>query len=103
MAPQFSRLVRFKSSDGQTYYGEVGDDWDADLKGKQVKVFTGLDPWDSSFKLSDKSATISEVLSPLEKVPIILGIGLNYRAHAVEAGFQIPTFPVVFTKYPGAF
>ncbi|KAH0837094.1 hypothetical protein AYO21_04554 [Fonsecaea monophora] len=99
MAAKFERLVRFKAADGQIYYGEAGSDWDSDLKGREVQIFSGLDPFDSNFKLLDKKAVISEVLSPLEKVPLTIGIGLNYRKHAEEANFPIPTFPVVFTKY----
>ena len=33
-----------------------------------------------------ESLTFSQVLSPLETVPIVLGVGLNYRKHAEEAG-----------------
>ena len=61
MAAKFERLVRFRASDGQVYYGEAGSEWEADLKGKEVQVFSGADPFDGSFKLSDKKATISEV------------------------------------------
>ncbi|OQU95239.1 hypothetical protein CLAIMM_01475 [Cladophialophora immunda] len=100
MTTKFQRLVRFRASDGQIYYGEAGSDWESDLKGREVHIFSGADPFDSSFRLSEKKAVISEVLCPLDKVPIVLGIGLNYRKHAEEAGFPIPTFPVVFTKYP---
>lgn len=38
----------------------------------------------------------SPVLHPRK----ILGIGLNYRAHAEETGMEIPEYPVVFTKQP---
>jgi len=99
MAPSFERLVRFRASDGQIYYGEAGSEWQSDLKGKEVQLFSGSDPFDSNFQLSDKKATVSEVLSPLESVPLVLGVGLNYRKHAEEAGFAIPTFPVIFAKY----
>ncbi|MEM7348380.1 MAG: fumarylacetoacetate hydrolase family protein [Chloroflexota bacterium] len=30
----------------------------------------------------------------------VFGIGLNYRAHAAEAGLDIPDAPMVFTKFP---
>jgi len=33
----------------------------------------------------------------------VFGIGLNYRDHAVEAGFAIPEEPTVFTKYVSSF
>ena len=61
MSQAFSRLVRFKATDGQTYYGEAGADWESELKGRTVQVFTGLDPWEKQFQLSDKTAVISEV------------------------------------------
>lgn len=57
----FTRLVRFKASDGQIYYGEAGSEWEADLKGKSIPVFTGLDPWSDEFQLSGNSAVVSEV------------------------------------------
>ncbi|KAK4942971.1 hypothetical protein LTR10_017355 [Elasticomyces elasticus] len=95
----FTRLVRFTTSDGTTHYGEAGSDWQKDLRGQTVDTFQGTDPWDPDFSLSGKKAEISEVLCPLPSVPVTLGIGLNYRKHAEEAGFAIPNFPVVFTKY----
>ncbi|KAJ9609991.1 hypothetical protein H2200_006321 [Cladophialophora chaetospira] len=85
MVSSFKRLVRFRASDGQIHYGEAGSEWQSDLKGREVPLFSGSDPFDSNFQLTDKKATISEVLSPLEAVPIVLGIGLNYRKHAEEA------------------
>lgn len=30
----------------------------------------------------------------------VFGIGLNYRAHAAEAGLELPVQPMVFTKFP---
>jgi 2-keto-4-pentenoate hydratase/2-oxohepta-3-ene-1,7-dioic acid hydratase in catechol pathway len=30
----------------------------------------------------------------------VFGIGLNYRAHAAEAGLDLPKQPLVFTKFP---
>ncbi|KAJ3082793.1 hypothetical protein HK102_001458 [Quaeritorhiza haematococci] len=38
------------------------------------------------------------ILSPLEKVPIFLGIGLNYAAHAAELKATPPANPILFTK-----
>jgi 2,4-didehydro-3-deoxy-L-rhamnonate hydrolase len=36
--------------------------------------------------------------APVSGIRQFLAIGLNYRQHAVEAGLEIPTEPVVFTK-----
>ena len=39
---------------------------------------------------------------PIGRPHQILGIGLNYRDHAVEAGMPIPDEPIVFTKAPNS-
>jgi 2-keto-4-pentenoate hydratase/2-oxohepta-3-ene-1,7-dioic acid hydratase in catechol pathway len=36
--------------------------------------------------------------APIGRVPKFLGIGLNYRDHAVETGMPIPEAPIVFAK-----
>lgn len=86
MTTTFLRLVRFADAKGQIHYGEAGEDWKSELKGREVRVFKGTNPWDADFKLSENKAIISEVLCPLERVPNVLAIGLNYRAHFEEAG-----------------
>ena len=41
-----------------------------------------------------------DVLGPVTPAPRqVFAVGLNYRAHAEESGFALPTEPVVFTKY----
>ena len=40
-------------------------------------------------------------LAPIVPTTII-GIGLNYRRHAAEIGAEIPEYPIVFLKFPGA-
>ncbi len=37
---------------------------------------------------------------PVPRPSKVFGIGLNYRAHAEEAGLDIPEHPMVFTKFP---
>lgn len=61
-----------------------------------MEVYEGSEPWD--LKSSGKKAEIAEVLCPLAAVPIMYGIGLNYKAHIAEAGFPTPDTPTVFTK-----
>ena len=36
--------------------------------------------------------------SPIAGIRQFLGVGLNYRQHAIEAGMAIPTEPIVFSK-----
>lgn len=43
----------------------------------------------SAARPRQKTLTHSQVLCPLETVPLIIGIGLNYRGHAVEAGVRL--------------
>ncbi|GFE75734.1 fumarylacetoacetate hydrolase family protein [Novosphingobium aerophilum] len=40
-----------------------------------------------------------EFLPPLIKAPKILCLGLNYKDHAAEGGFQVPEFPTVFGRF----
>jgi len=39
---------------------------------------------------------------PVPRPGQIFAIGLNYKAHAAEAGLELPENPMVFTKFPAA-
>lgn len=39
------------------------------------------------------------LLAPIARPGKIIGIGLNYRDHALETGQDIPTYPTVFAKF----
>jgi 2-keto-4-pentenoate hydratase/2-oxohepta-3-ene-1,7-dioic acid hydratase in catechol pathway len=43
----------------------------------------------------------AELLAPY-RPPTLLGVGLNYRAHAAETGKALPRQPLLFAKLPGA-
>ncbi|MCK5311230.1 MAG: fumarylacetoacetate hydrolase family protein [Desulfobacteraceae bacterium] len=49
-----------------------------------------------SIRLLDKEGKILSI------PPAVFCIGLNYRMHAEETGFEIPQYPVVFMKNPAA-
>ncbi len=60
-------------------------------------------------KASAAAASDSAVLVPNAtlRAPIpdpqkIVCIGLNYRDHAIESGAEIPSEPIVFSKFPSA-
>ena len=55
----------------------------------------------SDFKITDKEYPLQDlkILLPTEPEKIIL-VGLNYRDHAEELGFDIPDEPVIFMKPP---
>jgi len=54
------------------------------------------DPF-ASYELANGPADVGALLSPVSPTSII-GIGLNYRRHAEEAGMAIPEYPIVFFK-----
>ncbi|KAF9888887.1 hypothetical protein FE257_008257 [Aspergillus nanangensis] len=98
MSPSFQRLVRFRDTQGKVHYGEAPEN--KELVGTQVTIYTGDDPWD--LRPSTQTAKIVEVLCPLPSVPIMYGIGMNYKGHIEEVKFPVPQHPVIFTKPPDA-
>jgi 2,4-didehydro-3-deoxy-L-rhamnonate hydrolase len=48
------------------------------------------------------SVTPTAFDAPSPRARQIFGIGLNYRAHAVETGAPIPDSPLTFTKFPSS-
>jgi 2-keto-4-pentenoate hydratase/2-oxohepta-3-ene-1,7-dioic acid hydratase in catechol pathway len=80
----FQRLVRFKASDGQVYFGEAPEGSSL-LIGQKSKIYSS-NPLEEGASLCGDEKEITEVLSPLPTVPIFYGIGLNYRQHAAEGG-----------------
>jgi hypothetical protein len=65
-APTFDRLIRFKTSAGTTFFGEVGFDNDKlltrqQLVGREVLVYDGKAPWDEGFRLSDRKESMAKV------------------------------------------
>ncbi|KEF57079.1 uncharacterized protein A1O9_07269 [Exophiala aquamarina CBS 119918] len=94
-------FIRFADSDGTENYGEVSQQQLAcDLRGVSVPILEGT-PW-TGFKRLDQQKTVCQVLCPLEKTPLIICIGLNYKQHAEESKHEISEYPVVFTKPPDA-
>lgn len=80
-------IVRVQNRDGSVCYGVE--------KGRAVYRLSG--------ELFGCCGPSEERLDPVRRLaPVepsaIYGIGLNYRAHAVEMGGELPEYPVVFTK-----
>jgi len=55
------------------------------------------------FRRAEKVAALAEVrlLAPCRPTKI-LAVGLNYRTHAAEAGYDVPSEPLVFSKPPSS-
>ena len=62
--------------------------------------------WDEVRALSDRVGDpearldVSALRAPVPRPRQVFAIGLNYAAHAAEAGLEQPTFPPTFTKFP---
>ncbi|MBI1816201.1 MAG: fumarylacetoacetate hydrolase family protein [Deltaproteobacteria bacterium] len=63
--------------------------------GTFIEWARGLKPSDATEALNE-----SELAPPVPRPAKVFAIGMNYRAHATEAGMDIPQSPVVFTKFP---
>jgi len=65
-----------------------------------------FDHWDELRRLADRVTTADAPLdvvrlqAPAPRPRQVFAIGLNYAAHAAEAGLELPTFPPTFTKFP---
>jgi len=66
----------------------IFDTWDSFTGWAGGADFGGAEPYSES-----------DLGAPVPRPRQVFAIGLNYRAHAEEAGFAIPTEPVVFTKF----
>ena len=58
--------------------------------------------WARGVKAPADGAPVNEIDlgPPVPRPQKVFGIGMNYREHAKEAGLDIPSSPVVFTKFP---
>ncbi len=86
------RLIRYLRND-QPYYGLA--------EGEAVYAVAGS--IFGEFRRAEKVAALTEVrlLAPCQPTKI-LAIGLNYRTHAAEAGYDVPPEPLVFSKPPSS-
>ncbi|MBU1196366.1 MAG: fumarylacetoacetate hydrolase family protein [Proteobacteria bacterium] len=86
------RIIKFESDDGRVYSG-------CDFKDHTASVIEG----DLFGKFADtgKRKSVKKIMAPVFPAAIFC-IGLNYRLHAREIGFDLPKYPVVFMKNPAA-
>ncbi|OAL46310.1 fumarylacetoacetate hydrolase family protein [Pyrenochaeta sp. DS3sAY3a] len=106
MSTNFQRLVRFKSPNGDTFYGELGTGPEAthdSLIGLKVPVYEVSSILDGNLLVTDgRVEIIHEVLCPLPAVPLFQCVGINYKTHIGESGLSAGKYPVIFTKPPDA-
>ena len=87
------KLIRFMTKEGET---ALGSQWDSSGSAVLVKgdLFGRLEE-------SDTRVAVASLL-PVIQPPAVLCIGLNYRRHAKETGFDLPRYPALFMKNPNA-
>jgi len=84
------KIIRFVDEQGRVVRGTGWDGESASLvEGNGKIIETG------------RRVRVGRVLSVLDPAAIIC-IGLNYRRHALETGLELPEYPAVFMKNPGA-
>ncbi len=86
------QILRFKSDDHKIYTG-------CGFDGKSSAVIEG-DIF-SEFTVTGIRKAVHQFLTPVVPAAIFC-IGLNYGLHAKEAGLDLPKYPVIFMKNPGA-
>lgn len=82
------KIIRFQDPEGKIGHAALQDDGtarviDGDIYGAR--------------RLTEKTATVATLLAPIAPTAI-LGVGLNYHAHAMETGAPVPSTPVLFCK-----
>ena len=96
------RLVTFRSEEGPRA-GLLRDDTVAEVDGSVRELLAGdrIDELDADAPATARLDEV-ELLPPVPDPSKIVCIGLNYRAHAAEAGIDPPGSPTLFGKYPNA-
>jgi 2,4-didehydro-3-deoxy-L-rhamnonate hydrolase len=84
--------IPFAQNDLPTSPGEIAENTD--------RIRTALSAILPAHILTLSAPIRSPLGSPIGTPRQVFGIGLNYRSHAAETNAEIPTQPMVFTKFP---
>jgi 2-keto-4-pentenoate hydratase/2-oxohepta-3-ene-1,7-dioic acid hydratase in catechol pathway len=112
------RIVRFKKLSGDTSsrIGVLSADGQQILDVSAIAAAQGkhstaedLSWWDMDSELGKLlasantgetvPASAAKLLAPIARPGKVLCIGLNYRDHAAESGMDVPTSPILFSKF----
>jgi 2-keto-4-pentenoate hydratase/2-oxohepta-3-ene-1,7-dioic acid hydratase in catechol pathway len=101
------RLVSYRSERGDRAgilrEGAVVDCWDAlGGEGRSVRDLLASGRLGDLKGIEGRAQAEAELLPPIPDPEKIVCIGLNYRAHAAEAGLDPPSSPTIFGKYRNA-
>jgi 2-keto-4-pentenoate hydratase/2-oxohepta-3-ene-1,7-dioic acid hydratase in catechol pathway len=99
------KIARYRNSDGDVWGFVEGESVSAAGGGvEMLDALADRDTLDSAYTAAGPAVPLDSVtlLAPVPEPPQFIGVGLNYRAHAIEAGFDIPTVPVTFPFHRSA-
>jgi 2-keto-4-pentenoate hydratase/2-oxohepta-3-ene-1,7-dioic acid hydratase in catechol pathway len=67
-----------------------------------IRQWDAFVDWAGGLREGDATGALNErdLGPPIPRPAKVFGVGMNYREHAKEAGLDIPTSPVIFTKFP---
>ncbi|KAI8945222.1 fumarylacetoacetate hydrolase family protein [Xylaria longipes] len=95
----FTKLVRFKSEDDETFFVDLGDiTSETPAPGSRVTAYKSFEDLLSKGG-NTETVTVKELLAPLPRDDLpIYCVGLNYKSHATEANLQVSQSPPLWTK-----
>lgn len=98
------RLTRYYDDNGNTRIGEVTDGIVTPLEGiTTIDATTGIDRLASAARDEAGRFPLEErVLAPVAAPRRVVCVGLNYLTHVDESKRDLPTYPVLFTKFASA-
>ncbi|TRX97497.1 hypothetical protein FHL15_001775 [Xylaria flabelliformis] len=94
----FTKLIRFKSENGESYFADLGDvNSEPPTPGSQITAYKSFD--DLLSKGNAETVAVKELLAPLPRDDLpIYCVGLNYKSHAAEANLPISKAPPLWVK-----
>ncbi|KAE8378181.1 fumarylacetoacetate hydrolase [Aspergillus bertholletiae] len=94
----FSRLIRFKSPDGRSFYADLNHEpFQLPSQGTMTDAYRSFE--DLLARRNPVEAIFHSLVAPLPRDDLpIYCVGLNYKSHAEEAHLNVPLHPPVWTK-----
>jgi acylpyruvate hydrolase len=98
------RLTHYYDDNGDTRIGELTDGIVTPLEGiATIDAATGIDRLSSAARDEAGRFPVEErALAPIASPRRVVCVGLNYLTHVDETKRDLPTYPVLFTKFASA-
>ena len=100
------KLLSFRRKDGTESWGILKAEGIVDLGGLAPSLKDALWATTSLAEEAARHATLQlsdvTLLPPITNPEKILCVGLNYVSHIKEGGRDLPTKPIIFTRYPNS-